>query len=73
VACCAFNCVWIDSHLVPWDLTRTRVYAGVVHGVTDALLARLPRICEKRSTFPRGLEMPDITWVLNRFIVWEIA
>jgi hypothetical protein len=70
-----FTRIWIGAQLVPWDLASMQVYAEVVHGATDVLLAHLTPADLRRSIdlSDVGLGTPDLTWVLNRFILWETA
>jgi hypothetical protein len=70
-----FTSVWIAGRLVPWDLVSIQGYAEVVYAATDVLLERLTpanlRMAIDLSNV--GLGRPDAIWVLNRFILWEIA
>jgi hypothetical protein len=58
-----------------WDVTSARAYAQVVYAASDALLERLTPADLRRAVDLRsvGLGRPDATWVLNRFVVFEIA
>jgi len=70
-----FTRIWIGAQLVPWDLESMHVYAEVVRGSTEVLLAHLTP-ADLRGAIDLsdvGLGTPDMTWVLNRFILWEIA
>jgi hypothetical protein len=70
-----FTSTWIGGHLEPWDLTSAQGYAEVVHAATEVLLCRLTP-ADLRSAIDlsdAGLGKPDVNWVLNRFLLWEIA
>jgi hypothetical protein len=70
-----FESVWTGGRLLPWDLTSLRTYADVVYTATDMLLERLSA-ADLRAPVDLsdvGLGWPDVTWVLNRFILWETA
>jgi hypothetical protein len=70
-----FKSVWIGGQLAPWDLTSVRCYAQVVYAATDALVARLTSEDLRRQLdlSEVGLGWPDTSWVVNRFIVFQIA
>jgi hypothetical protein len=70
-----FKGVWIGGHLLPWDLTTLQGYAEVVHAMTDVVLRRMTPT-DLRSPVDlsdAGLGRPDVSWVLNRFVLWETA
>jgi hypothetical protein len=70
-----FTSIWIGGRLQPWDLTTVRGYAEVVYSTTDFLLDRLTA-SDLRSSVDlsdTGLGYPDVSWVLNRFVLWETA
>jgi hypothetical protein len=70
-----FKSVWLGGQLAPWDLTSVRCYAEVVYAATDALVARLTSEDLRRQLdlSEVGLGWPDTSWVVNRFIVFQIA
>jgi hypothetical protein len=70
-----FEGVWIGGRLSPWDLTTLQGYAEVVYATTDVLLSRLTPT-DLRSPIDlsdAGLGRPDVSWVVNRFVLWETA
>ena len=70
-----FTSVWIAGRLAPWDLVSIQAYAEVVYAATDVLLERLTpaNLCMPIDLSHAGLGRPDAMWVLNRFVLWEIA
>jgi len=70
-----FTRAWTGSQLVPWDLPSVRVYAEVVHGATDVLLAQLTPADLRTAIDLSDVDLgtPDTIWVLNRFVLWETA
>lgn len=68
-----FKQTWTGGQLEPWDLNSVRAYAEVVHAATDVLLARLTSADLRMAVdlSDAGLGNPDVTWVLNRFILWQ--
>ena len=70
-----FTSVWIAGRLAPWDLVSIQAYAEVVYAATDVLLERLTPATLRMAIdlSNAGLGRPDATWILNRFVLWEIA
>jgi hypothetical protein len=70
-----FKAVWIGGQLVPWDLTSARSYAQVVYAATEGLFERLTSadLRQEIDLSAEGLGWPTATWVLNHFIVSQMA
>jgi hypothetical protein len=70
-----FTSVWIAGRLAPWDLVGIQGYAEVVHAATDVFLEGLTpaKLRMGIDLSNVGLGRPDAMWVLNRFVLWEIA
>jgi hypothetical protein len=70
-----FTSTWTNGDLQPTDLGGLRDYAEAVHGATDFLVGSLTPL-ELQSAIDlrdAGLGQPDLSWVLNRFVLWETA
>jgi hypothetical protein len=67
--------MWHAGHLTPWELASMQAYAQKVHMATGTLLAGLTpsdlRVGIDLSD--AGLGWTDTMWVLNRFILFELA
>lgn len=70
-----FTDVWSGGLLSPRDLTTLQGYAQVVHASTDALLRRLTptALWSSIDLSDAGFGYPNVSWVLNRFVLWETA
>jgi hypothetical protein len=70
-----FQSSWYDGRLEPWQLPSIQAYAQQVHTTTNMLLAKLTpadlRVCIDLSETELGWR--DATWVLNRFVLSELA
>src|SRR5687768_15581481 len=70
-----FNAVWLGGRLQPWDLTSARCYAEVVYAATDGFFERLTPEGLRRAIdlSAEGLGWPSTAWVVNRFVLWQMA
>jgi hypothetical protein len=70
-----FTSVWINGQLRPWDLLTVHAYAEVVYAATDVLLNGLTQPDLRCAIDLRAADLgqPDVSWVLNRFVLWETA
>jgi hypothetical protein len=70
-----FKDVWLGGQLLPWEPSSARCYAQMVYAATDVLFARLTPedLGREIDLSAAGLGWADATWVLNRFILWQVA